>query len=202
MHIDEIMGKIPTFALPNEFLIWVVARFLINCDLDLILTEYYKEKLESQLENTQEYTTSIKSTNLTRLNIPTDWITCEKTSLTRPNLFSLITPPFSLLSLSPLPIPLFTDCAYAISSFSCTPSPSIMTDKLSCPKPSPIPPIKMVYSNAKDPENVTSTPSTGTIGSNKGVPASTLVYFHSVMPYPGTPGTPFFKGSNVTDFLD
>ena len=22
------------------------------------------------------------------------------------------------------------------------------------------------------------------------------------MPYPGTPGTPFFEGSNVTDFLD
>ena len=23
-----------------------------------------------------------------------------------------------------------------------------------------------------------------------------------IMPYPGTPGTPFFEGSNVTDFLD
>ena len=94
----------------------------------------------------------------------------------RPNLFSPIIPLFCPLSLSFLPIPLFTDYVCAISSFSCTLSPFILTDKLSYPKPSPTPPIKMVDLNAKNPENVTSTPNIGTIGSNEGVPASILVY--------------------------
>lgn len=34
------------------------------------------------------------------------------------------------------------------------------------------------------------------------MPASIPIYSHAVMPYPGAPGTPFFEGSNVTDFLD
>ena len=34
------------------------------------------------------------------------------------------------------------------------------------------------------------------------MPASISVYFHAIMPYLGAPRTPFFEGSNVTDFLD
>lgn len=45
------MEKIPTFVLSNKFLIWVAAKFLANYNLNLLLAEYYKEVLESQLKN-------------------------------------------------------------------------------------------------------------------------------------------------------
>ncbi len=41
----------PNFALPDWSPGWVGSKFLIGCDLDLLLTEYYKETLESQLRN-------------------------------------------------------------------------------------------------------------------------------------------------------
>lgn len=50
-------------------------------------------------------------------------------------------------------------------------------------------------------EGSTSTPSNSNF-SKESMPSSILVCSYLVMPYPGTPGTPFFEGSNVTDFFD
>ena len=41
------MKKTPTFPLLNEFFIWIAAKIFINYNLNLLLTEYYKEVLES-----------------------------------------------------------------------------------------------------------------------------------------------------------
>ena len=59
----------------------------------------------------------------------------------------------------------------------------------------------MVDSSMENTEGSTSTPSNSN-SSKESMPASIPVYSHAVMPYPGAPGTPFFEGSNVTDFLD
>ena len=51
------MGKTPAVALlPNEIFICVAAKFLANCNFGLFLTEYYKERLESQLKNKETHT--------------------------------------------------------------------------------------------------------------------------------------------------
>ena len=41
----------PTFELPNQFLVWVAQKVIALSDLDLLLTEYYKERLEPRLKN-------------------------------------------------------------------------------------------------------------------------------------------------------
>ena len=85
----ECLGMIeatPTFALPNQFLVWVAKKVLAQSDLDLVLTEYYKERLESRLKNRETHTNGLiltESTNSTGLRIPTDWIPCTKPSSTR-----------------------------------------------------------------------------------------------------------------------
>lgn len=45
------MKVIPTFALPIQFLIWIAKKVLAQSNLDLLLTKYYKKRLESQLKN-------------------------------------------------------------------------------------------------------------------------------------------------------
>lgn len=50
----ECLGMVdvtPTFALPERFLACLGAKFLFHCDLHLLLTDYYKERLESRLES-------------------------------------------------------------------------------------------------------------------------------------------------------
>lgn len=52
------------FVLLNEFLIYMAAKFLANCNLNLLLTKYYKKILISQLKDEESqiyaYTTSTK----------------------------------------------------------------------------------------------------------------------------------------------
>lgn len=116
------MEKIPTFALLNKFFIWVAANFLVNCDLNLLLTEYYKEVLESRLKNeeTQTYTHIIfaKPADNFRLNLSTD---CNKLFDLRSISYTFFIPPFSLIP-APLFIPnsLFISCICLISLFSYT----------------------------------------------------------------------------------
>lgn len=43
----KIMEKILTFALLNKFFIWVDAKILVNYNLNLLLTKYYKKVLKS-----------------------------------------------------------------------------------------------------------------------------------------------------------
>lgn len=45
------MEKITTFVLLYEFFIWVAPQFLANYNLNLLLTEYYKKRLKSELKN-------------------------------------------------------------------------------------------------------------------------------------------------------
>ena len=58
----------------------------------------------------------------------------------------------------------------------------------------------MVESNVESTEKSTPIPSNSNT-SKESMPASIPVYFYAVMPYPSTPKTLFFEGSNVTDFL-
>ena len=55
----------PIFALPNQFLVWVAKKTLVHCNLDLVLTDYYKKNLEFQLKNRE---TDTKTHVLTKLN--------------------------------------------------------------------------------------------------------------------------------------
>lgn len=54
------------FTLSNQFLVQVVKKLPAQSDLDLILTEYYKDKLESQLKNKK---THMKKEHLTEFTI-------------------------------------------------------------------------------------------------------------------------------------
>ena len=92
------MEAAPTFTLPNQFLVWVAKKVFAQCDLDLVLTEYYKKRLESRLKNREKHAN--ESTNSTKLQIPIDWISCIKLSSTRTISFPPSPPLFSL-SLSP-----------------------------------------------------------------------------------------------------
>ena len=101
-----MMEATPNFALPSPFLVWVAKKVLAHCDLDLVLTEYYKERLESQLKNRETDTNDDKSTesnvlNKSSLPLLSDWSGASKLSSTRPS-FPLFTPPLSPLSLPSL----------------------------------------------------------------------------------------------------
>lgn len=73
----------PTFALPTQFLVWIAEKVLAQPDLDLVLTEYYKDGLESRLNNRQIPTNGLiltELTNSTGLQIPSNWKPCTKPS--------------------------------------------------------------------------------------------------------------------------
>ena len=94
----------PIFALSNQVLVWIAAKVLAHYDLDLILTKYYKERLDSQLKNKKTYINESNLTESTVLNIPNlsiclTWISTSKPSSTRPFFLFLISP------LSPLSLP-------------------------------------------------------------------------------------------------
>lgn len=197
------MEKIPTFALPNEFLIWVAAKFLANCDLNSLLTEYYKEALGSRLKNretcTYAHITSAKSTDNSQLNLPTD---CDKPSDLRPISYTLLTSPSS-----PTPAPLSIPNSPSICC-TCLISPSSLISQLSsgvktsdCAKDSINTADTMVESSMDNTGGSTPTPSNSN-ASKESMPASIPVYSHAVMLYPGAPGTLFFEGLNVIDFFD
>lgn len=65
----------PYFALSKQFLVWMAEKFHTYYDLNLVLTEYYKKRLRSQLKNKKMYTKApilTKSNELTRLQLLTD----------------------------------------------------------------------------------------------------------------------------------
>ena len=90
MEYSRIIKPTPTFELPNQFLVWVAQKVLTRSDLDLLLTEYYKKRLESQLKNKEIYMNEDNSTESivlslpTHLPVPIDWISSLKLSSTKP----------------------------------------------------------------------------------------------------------------------
>ena len=184
-----------TFVMPSRILSWLGTKILADPDTELVLDEYYIERLETRLKNDQEKTEKQSTaTDPPRLNLLYYQNFREKPSLTRPNSYTLptplsspITPPFTDSSCFCFCFCHLADC---IGKF--TPGPTIpnsfaMTDS---DKPSQATPVD---SDSMEPESAAN-------------PASSLLFQLSyppiVMPYQGSPGTLFFEGANISDFLD
>ena len=95
MESTRMTKPVPTFELPNQFLVWVVQKVIVQSDFDLLLTEYYKERLKSRLKNRETHTIN---------HIPTDYLSTELIKLTNyfPNIKSLPEKYFSFTLLSSL----------------------------------------------------------------------------------------------------
>ena len=189
-----MMEAAPHFALPNQFLVGVAEKVLAHYDLDLVLTKYYKERLGSQLKNRETYTKApvlTESNELTGLRLPTDWTPRTKPSPLRPSNFPPSPPP-SPLSLSP-----------NLTLFSATPLTSLSSSQQSSyPRPSHDPSVESCTPKMTNSTDDTKMTEQGTPTSDS-IPLASVVQIPYIMAmlYPGTPGTPFFEGSNITDFL-
>ena len=172
-------------------------KFLARSDLDLLLTEYYKERLESQLKNGKTHTTNhilTEPTELTGLRLPIDWTSNIKSSSAK--LFPLTPPP------SPLSLPPSVNFPTPLVSFNnldpeCKVSSSYSTVTLSS--------IGTIEQTSKQgvKEKLTTVESISSKDSLKDPSSASIpIYSRAVMPYPGSPGAPFFEGSNITDFLE
>ena len=51
MESTRIIELVPIFELPNLFLVWIAQKVLSLLDLNLLLTKYYKERLNPRLKN-------------------------------------------------------------------------------------------------------------------------------------------------------
>lgn len=67
----EIMETILIFTLLNQFLVWMTKKNFLQFDLNLILTEYYKKRLKSQLKNKKTHINEKKLTKSIELLLPT-----------------------------------------------------------------------------------------------------------------------------------
>lgn len=172
-------------------------------NLDLLLTEYYKERLKFQLKNRK---TDIKKHTLIELIEPlklqllTNWTFYKKSSSMKPSYPSFFIPPSLALSLPPLLnfsilFFFFYNHFYFYFDPKHKTSTSYSTGNLFS-----ICAIKQL-SKQKLEKKVTLADSTSSKAFLKDSSfASIPMYLHLVMPYPGLPGAPFFKKSNITDF--
>ncbi len=197
MEYSRIIKPAPTFELPKQFLVWLAQKFLARSDLDLLLTEYYKERLESQLKNRKTHMTNhilTEPTESTGLRLPTDW-----TSNIKPSPAKLFppTPPPSSLSL-PSSVNFLTPL---VSSHNLDPerkvSSSYSTVNLSSVGTIEKSSKQGVKGKVTQVESISSKDSLKDLSS-----ASIPMYSRAVMPYPGLPGALFFEESNITDFLE
>ena len=189
-----MMEAAPHFALPNQLLVWVAEKVFAHFDLDLVLTEYYKERLGSQLKNRETHTKAPVLTELnelTGLQLPTDWTPRTKSSPLRPSNFPPSPPP-SPLSLSPK-LTLFSATLLTSLSFSQQSSYPHLSHYSSVESCTP----KMTNStnDIKMTEQDTSTSDNISLASVVQIP------YIMAMPYPRIPSTSFFEGSNITNFL-
>ena len=200
MESARIIEPVPTFELPNQFLVWVAQKVLALSDLDLLLTEYYKERLNPRLKNEKKiHTTDQTSTELTRLRLPTDWT--SRTNLSPATLFSL-TPPPSPLSLSPsvnFPTPL---APYYNPSCLCLNLERNISPGHSAVTPSSVGTMEQSFKQGIEGEVTPTGSYSSKVFSKDPSPVSIPMYPRAIMPYPGSPGAPYFEGSNITDFLD
>ena len=184
-------------------MVCVAKKVLAHCDLDLVLTDYYKQRLESQLKNREIHTNEDNSTESTELLLPThlpvsiNWISPSKPS-TKRSLFPLSTPlpsPLSLSSLSSQSIP-STSCCNNITCLPlqlCVAQPTLFTSDLplSSFTSTSIQGItpKVMAANTPTSESTSTDPQFQT-------------FYVSPMPYPGAPGSPFFEGANISEFWE
>lgn len=69
MKSTRIMKSAPKFELPHQFFVWVAQKLIVFSDVDLLLIEYYKKRLNPQEKNGKIYTTDHKLTELTKLQL-------------------------------------------------------------------------------------------------------------------------------------
>ena len=199
MKYSRIIEPAPTFELSNQFLVGVAQKVIAQSDFDFLLAEYYKERLESQLKNRETYTIDHISTELTRLRLPTDWISHKKTALA--NSFPL-TSPSSPLSLS-LSLPSTVNSLIPLVSshnLSCSPldPKREVSSCLPLISPSSVHKIELSLKQGGK-RKVTPTESV----SSKDLPSASIsMHSKVVMPYPGSSRAPYFEESNITNFLD
>lgn len=178
-------------------------KFLVNCDLNLLPTKYYKKILKSQLKNkktrTHAYIISAKLTNNSWLNLPTD---CNKLSNLKSIFYTLLISHFSLIPASLfIPNSIFICCTYLISLFSLTSQLFLGVKTFDHIKNSTNKASIMFESSINNIERsiiILSNFNT----SKKSIPASISIYFYTIMPYSSISETFFFQSLNVTDFLD
>ncbi len=200
---SRIIKPTPTFELPNQFLVWVALKVLTRSDLDLLPTEYYKERLESQLKNKEIYMNKDNSTEstvlslLTHLPVPIDWISFLKLSSTKP-LFPLPTPlffPLSFPSLSTKPIP----SASCHNNTTCPPlQPYVTQPTLSI---SDLPSSSFTSTSIQGINPEVMAANTPNSESTSTGPQFQAPYFTPI-PYPGTPGSLFLERANISEFLE
>ena len=206
MEYARIIEPAPTFELPNQFLVWVAQKFIARSDLDLLPTEYDKERLEPQLKNRETYTID---------HIPTEYISTESTELRLPTdcPFHIKPLPTKSFPLTPPPSPVSLSLPSSVNF----PLPLVPSHNPSCPHFDPerevssrLPIVtpssvdKMESSSKQGGKGkVTPTESVSSKDSSKDPSSASIpMYSRAVMPYPGSPGAPFFEGTNITDFLD
>ena len=196
-----MMEATPNFALPNQFLVWVAKKVLAHYDLDLVLTDYYKERLESQLKNRETHTNENNSTESTELLLPThlpvpiNWISPSKSSTKRPS-FPLPTPspsPLSLSSLLSQSVP-STSCRNNTTCLPlqpCVAQPTLSTSDL------PLSSFTSISIQGITPKVMAA--NTPTSESTSTGPQFQAPYV-SPMSYPGALGSPFLKELILANF--
>ena len=198
-----MMEATSIFALHNQFLVWVAGKILLHCDLDLVLTEYYKERLDSRLKNKETHMNKNNSTESnvfslpTHLPVPIDWISSLKPSSTRLP-FSFLTPSLSPLSRSSL-------SNKSIPSASCHNNitchllqPYVTQLNLST---SDLPSFSFIFISFQGvylEVKAADTPNSENISTG---PQFQAFYITSI-PYRGEPGSLFFEGANISKVLE
>ncbi len=206
MEYARIIEPAPTFELLNQFLVWVAQKCIARSDLDFLLTEYYKEKLEYKLKNRETHTidhipTEYISTESTELRLPTD---CPFYIKPLPTKSFPLTPPPSPVSLSlpssvNFPLPLVPSHNPSCADFDLERE---VSSRLPIVTPSSVDKMES-SSKQRGKRKVTPTESVSSKDSSKDLSsASILMYSRVVIPYPGSPGAPFFVRTKITDFLD
>lgn len=148
------------FELPNQFLVCVARKVIALSDLDLFLTEYFKERLNPQLKNA-------KNTHMRLIIHPLNWL--------------------NYLDCDYLPY-LYLDPERNVTSCH-----SIVTL-------SSVGTIEQSFKQGVEGDVTPIGPYSSQVCSKDPSPISIPMYLRVIMPYPDSPGAPYFEGSKITDY--
>ena len=177
-------------------------KVLAQFNLDLVLTEYYKDQLESQLKNREtsinddNLTKSTASTIQTHLSVSIDWIPLAKPSLLRP-FFPLLIPPSSPLSLPSLSIQAISFVSYC-HNHTCPNTPLSIAGLTFSESSLSI--YFFVNTNTREVNQEVMAANNPNTENTLTQPLFQALYIMP-MPYRGAPGSPFFEKANVSKFL-